>query len=70
MFDEIISNKVLVAQEAPSFLAKAYMPDGSIKEEFNLFNEIDNKYAILVFYPLDFTFVCPTELIEYTIPPL
>jgi len=65
MFDEIISNKVLVGQEAPSFLAKAYMPDGTIRDEFNLFNEIDNKYAVLVFYPLDFTFVCPTEIIEY-----
>lgn len=53
---------VLVAKEAPDFTAAAVMPDGSINEQFNL-KALRGKYVILFFWPLDFTFVCPSEII-------
>lgn len=52
----------LIGQIAPDFTTQAVLGDGEIAE-FNLHKAIKNKYAILVFYPLDFTFVCPSELI-------
>ncbi len=55
---------VLVAQEAPNFIAPAVMPDGSIKDDFNL-ADLRGKYIVLFFWPLDFTFVCPTEIIAH-----
>ncbi len=55
---------VLVTQEAPNFIAPAVMPDGSIVEDFNL-SDLRGKYVILFFWPLDFTFVCPTEIIAH-----
>ena len=55
---------VLVAQEAPNFCAKAVMPDGSFKDVS--LNEYRGKYVVLFFYPLDFTFVCPTEIIAFS----
>lgn len=51
---------VLVGKSAPQFSAKAVL-DGKIIEEYNL-ADLQGKYVILFFYPLDFTFVCPTEL--------
>jgi alkyl hydroperoxide reductase subunit AhpC len=56
---------VLVNKEAPDFSATAVMPDGSFKEEFSL-AEFRGKYVVLFFYPLDFTFVCPTEIIAFS----
>lgn len=56
---------VLVTREAPDFTAAAVLGNGSIKEDFNLKKEIKGKYAVLFFYPLDFTFVCPTEIIAH-----
>jgi len=50
---------VLVAKEAPDFKAAAAMPDGSIGEI--QLSSLRGKYVILFFWPLDFTFVCPTE---------
>jgi len=55
---------VLVTQEAPDFTACAVMPDGSINEEFTL-SGLRGKYVVLFFWPLDFTFVCPTEIIAH-----
>ena len=55
---------VLVTQEAPDFEAPAVMPDGSIKDDFKL-SDLRGKYVVLFFYPLDFTFVCPTEIIAH-----
>ena len=52
---------VLVAKEAPDFKAAAAMPDGSIGEI--QLSSLRGKYVILFFWPLDFTFVCPTEII-------
>jgi peroxiredoxin (alkyl hydroperoxide reductase subunit C) len=53
----------LVGLKAPGFITAAVMPDGKINEKFDLFEAINNKYGIIFFYPLDFTFVCPSELI-------
>ena len=55
---------VLVGQQAPEFTAAAVMADGSINESFSL-SDYEGKYVVLFFYPLDFTFVCPSELIAF-----
>ena len=55
---------VLVTKEAPDFTAAAVMPDGSIKEDFKL-SDMRGKYVVLFFWPLDFTFVCPTEILAH-----
>ena len=55
---------VLVQQQAPDFAAKAVMPDGQFKE-ISL-EDYRGKYVLLFFYPLDFTFVCPTEIIAFS----
>lgn len=54
---------ILVGKKAPDFTTAAVLADGEITNKFNLTESIKNKYAILFFYPLDFTFVCPSELI-------
>lgn len=56
---------VLVGREAPDFTAQAVMPDNSIKADFNLKAHAKGKYAVLFFWPLDFTFVCPSEIIAF-----
>jgi peroxiredoxin (alkyl hydroperoxide reductase subunit C) len=53
----------LVAQEAPDFKATAVMPDNNF-EELSLRAQ-RGKYVLLFFYPLDFTFVCPSEIIAF-----
>ncbi len=54
----------LVAQKAPEFTAPAVLPDDTIKQDFSL-RSLKGKYVVLFFYPLDFTFVCPTEILEF-----
>jgi peroxiredoxin 2/4 len=54
---------VLVGRQAPDFTVPAVLGDGSIVEDFNLKNSTLGKYSLIFFYPLDFTFVCPSELI-------
>jgi peroxiredoxin (alkyl hydroperoxide reductase subunit C) len=54
---------ILVGKQAPDFTAAAVMADGSINSQFTLSEVLKNKYGIVFFYPLDFTFVCPSELI-------
>lgn len=56
---------VLVGKQAPDFTAAAVMPDNSINENFNLTEQLKGKVGILFFYPLDFTFVCPSEIIAF-----
>ena len=56
---------VLVGRQAPDFTANAVLGDGSIVSDFNLAGSIEGKYAVIFFYPLDFTFVCPSELIAF-----
>ncbi|MDP7018878.1 MAG: peroxiredoxin [Pirellulaceae bacterium] len=55
---------VLVTQEAPNFTAEAVMPDGSFQQVS--LTDYRGKYVVLFFYPLDFTFVCPTEIIAFS----
>ncbi len=56
---------VLVGRQAPDFTAPAVLGDGTIAGEFHLSTAIKGKYAVVFFYPLDFTFVCPSELIAF-----
>lgn len=56
---------VLVGKPAPDFTAKAVMPNNSIDEAFNLKKFNKGKNVVLFFYPLDFTFVCPSEIIAF-----
>lgn len=53
-----------VSKPAPTFSAMTVMPDNSFKEDFKL-EDYRGKYVVLFFYPLDFTFVCPTEILEF-----
>lgn len=55
---------VLVGRQAPDFTAAAVMGDGSINENFKL-SDYKGQYVVLFFYPLDFTFVCPSEIIAH-----
>lgn len=54
---------VLVGKKAPNFKVPAVLKDGTIVDGFEFVEAINGKYALLFFYPLDFTFVCPSELI-------
>jgi len=54
----------LVQKQAPDFTAQAVLPDGSFKEV--KLSDYRGKYVVLFFYPLDFTFVCPTEIIAFS----
>lgn len=55
---------VLVGREAPDFTAPAVMPNGTINETFKL-SDYRGQYVVLFFWPLDFTFVCPSEIIAH-----
>lgn len=54
---------VLVTKEAPDFTADAVLPDNSIGEV--TLSSYKGKYVVLFFYPLDFTFVCPSEILAF-----
>lgn len=56
---------VLVGKKAPTFHAAAVLGNGEITDHFNFDQAIQGKYAVVFFYPLDFTFVCPSELIAF-----
>lgn len=56
---------VLVGHKAPDFTARAVMPNGEIDEEFHLRDYIADSLGVLFFYPLDFTFVCPSEILAF-----
>jgi peroxiredoxin (alkyl hydroperoxide reductase subunit C) len=56
---------VLVGRQAPHFTAAAVLGNGEIVENFHFDSAIKGKYAVVFFYPLDFTFVCPSELIAF-----
>lgn len=53
----------LVTNEAPDFTAQAVMPDNSMQEL--TLSAYRGKYVLLFFYPLDFTFVCPSEILAF-----
>ncbi len=54
---------VLVGKQAPDFTVPAVLGDGQIVDSYSFSAATSGKYAVLFFYPLDFTFVCPSELI-------
>jgi peroxiredoxin (alkyl hydroperoxide reductase subunit C) len=54
----------LVGQEAPDFTATAVLGDNSFNAEFSL-SSLRGRYVLLLFYPLDFTFVCPSEILAF-----
>jgi peroxiredoxin (alkyl hydroperoxide reductase subunit C) len=55
----------LIQKPAPDFSAEAVMPNGEFKT-VSLSDYKDKKYVVLFFYPLDFTFVCPSEIIAFS----
>ncbi len=56
---------MLVGKKAPSFKASAVINGGEFAEDFSLDQYIGKKHVVFFFYPLDFTFVCPTEIIAF-----
>ncbi|WP_339899405.1 peroxiredoxin C [uncultured Gilvimarinus sp.] len=56
---------VLVGKQVPDFTAAAVLGNGEIVDEYKLADAIKGKKAVIFFYPLDFTFVCPSELIAF-----
>ncbi|WP_244243784.1 peroxiredoxin [Pseudomonas aeruginosa] len=54
----------MVNKQAPDFTAAAVLGDGSIVDAFQL-SSLRGKYVVLFFWPLDFTFVCPSEIIAH-----
>lgn len=55
---------VLVGRTAPDFVAPAVLPNGSIRDDFTL-SDYKGRYVALFFWPMDFTFVCPSEVIAH-----
>jgi len=56
---------VLVTRQAPDFTAAAVLGSGEVVNNFNLKSHIQGKPAVVFFWPMDFTFVCPTEIIAF-----
>lgn len=56
---------MLVTNQAPDFTATAVVKGGEIVEGFNLYENMGKNGAVVFFYPLDFTFVCPSEIIAF-----
>ncbi|MFK8040612.1 MAG: peroxiredoxin [Rickettsiaceae bacterium] len=56
---------VFIGKEASDFTTKAIMPDNSISNNFHLRQYIKGCYGVIFFYPLNFTFVCPSEIIAF-----
>lgn len=54
---------VLVSRKAPNFTTSAVLANGKIENSYQFYEKTKGKYSVLFFYPLDFTFVCPSELI-------
>lgn len=54
---------VLVGRKAPDFTVAAVLGNGEIVQQYRFSEATKDKYALVFFYPLDFTFVCPSELI-------
>jgi len=62
-FDGLMFQPLQVASPAPGFRCEAYMPEGNF--EYISLDDFKGKWVVLFFYPLDFTFVCPTEIKEF-----
>lgn len=57
--------QVLVGKKAPHFEADAVVDGGDFVEKFSLSQYLGKKHVVFFFYPLDFTFVCPTEILAF-----
>ncbi len=57
---------MLVTNKAPDFTATTVLADGTIVDDFNLYENFGENGTVLFFYPLDFTFVCPSEIIAFS----
>jgi peroxiredoxin (alkyl hydroperoxide reductase subunit C) len=57
---------MLVTNPAPDFTATTVLADGTIDANFKLSENLGEKGTVLFFYPLDFTFVCPSEIIAFS----
>ena len=62
----MVGDSSLVCKHAADFSSKTVLSDGTISEDFNFKEYIQGQYSVLFFYPLDFTFVCPTEIIAFS----
>lgn len=60
---EVSSIHLLLGSKAPNFISAALNPAGDIVEDFNLESYAKSSKCLIFFYPLDFTFVCPSELV-------
>ncbi|MBE2984186.1 peroxiredoxin [Campylobacter sp. RM9344] len=56
---------MIVTKKAPDFTAAAVLGNNQIVNDFNLYKNIGEKGAVVFFYPMDFTFVCPSEIIAF-----
>ena len=56
---------MIVTNKAVDFTATAVLGNNEIAEDFNLYKNIGEKGAVVFFYPKDFTFVCPSEIIAF-----
>lgn len=56
---------MLVGKKAPHFIADAVVNGGEFEEGFSLSQYEGKKHVVFFFYPLDFTFVCPTEILAF-----
>ncbi len=56
---------VLVGRKAPVFSTQAVLANGDIVDNYDFGSAIEGKYAVLFFYPMDFTFVCPSEILAF-----
>lgn len=61
--EDYLFQPLMVGQKAPAFRAEAFMPDGTFQHV--ALEDLKGKWVVLFFYPLDFTFVCPTEIKEF-----
>ncbi|MCR6633021.1 MAG: peroxiredoxin [Magnetospirillum sp.] len=62
---DVINPVSLVTQAAPDFTAPAVLPNNEIDQAFNLKSYLKGSYGLVFFYPLDFTFVCPSEILAH-----
>ncbi len=66
LFITFIKEKyMIVTKKAPDFTANAVLGNNEIVDNFNLYENFGEKGTVLFFYPLDFTFVCPSEIIAF-----
>lgn len=65
MHESFPAPSVLVGRPAPDFVAPAVMPNNEINADFSLHRHLEGSYSLVFFYPLDFTFVCPSEILAH-----